>query len=117
MYELEQVWKVSEEGFYALRGGTNWASIEGHASEWLEVAKALRDRGRAHFARVAVGEWRPGMGSTLWSPRNACGPNDHVELTHDESLRLSENIVRMLWEHDEECVRGRFNFDPIHLGA
>lgn len=115
MYEIEQVWDLNEEGFYSLRGGSNWASIEGHASEWLAIASAIKARRRESFKRVAVATGTgPGFAVTLWSPRNAASDRDHVELDADEADALAAQIVACLRGHGESCVTT--GFDPIHAG-
>lgn len=106
MYELEQVWAAEGdgEGFYALRGGSNWATVEGHAAEWLALAAAIRGRRYEGFRRCAVSAPKDVFVS-FWSPRNAVGPNDHVEMDLADADALAAQIVAVLREAGEACVR------------
>ena len=115
MYDLEQAWEGGPdgEGFYVLRGGSNWASVEGHASEWAEIATAIKAGRPAQFRRCAVAPDRGGF--AFWSPRNACSPSDTVWVDAADAKALAARIVAVLREHGEPCVLG--SFDPIYLGA
>lgn len=104
------------DDWYSLEGGSNWASIEGPAEEWLAIAAALRARGSASFKRCAVSHSAgTGFVAALWSPRNAYSINDYVELTAAEADALAAGIVGALRAAGAECLQG--DFDPIHAGA
>lgn len=115
MYDLEQAWEGGPdgEGFYVLRGGRNWASVEGHASEWAEIAAAIGAGKRCSFKRCAVAPDRGGF--AFHSPRNACSDADTVWMDAAEAKALAARIAAVLRDHGEPCVMG--SFDPIHLGA
>jgi hypothetical protein len=105
-YELEQAW----EGFYVMRGGTNWASVEGHADEWAALATWLKnpDTRGCGFKRCAV--YQKGPNIAFYSPRNATGENDHVLMTAQEAKEFASEIVQVLVLHGEVCAFE--NFDP-----
>lgn len=105
-YDLEVFSRPTPEGsgWYVLRGGGNWASIEGDGGQWAEIAEAMRARLRRQFKRVAVAGAGPGFAVTLWSPRNAIGANDHVELTAAEADALADRIVVVLRQAGEPCL-------------
>lgn len=106
MYELEQAWEAATpdgEGFYVLRGGTNWASVEGHASEWLAIADAIRRRVYLGFRRCAVSPTADG-GARFWSPRNAASPHDTVEMDRADADRFAATILDALRAAGEACV-------------
>lgn len=86
------------DDWYVLEGGRNWADVEGTADEWRAIAVAIRARKRESFKRAAVAGAGPGKLVTLWSPRNACGANDHVELTAEEADALAAQIDQLLSE-------------------
>lgn len=87
--ELERVWDDSD--FFRLTGGSNWATVEGSADEWLAIADALDElRDGVRFKRCALSK-DPG-GWELYSPRNASGPSDCVVLTWGEGEELAQRI-------------------------
>lgn len=103
-YTLELAWgrDGDKEGFYVLHGGINWASVEGHASEWYEIAMGILDGKSVAFRRCASypesGEWK------FSSPRNACFESDIVVMNDSEARKFSSYIIEVLCENGEECV-------------
>ena len=113
---LEQCWEDDDEsgGWYAIRGGGQWASIEGTAVQWREMAIGLRNKTDVNHRRCAL-YWRDDIGSML-SPRNAVGDDDRVLVWFGkESAELADQIEKLLTDCGEPCMRG--DFDPIALGA
>lgn len=78
------------DDWFVLSGGSNRASVEGPAAEWLEVAEALEaGKGDVHHKRLCAylrrGEWR------FWSPRNATA-NDYAALPEKHGRALGMHI-------------------------
>lgn len=83
------------DDWFVLHGGANWASIEGTAEEWREVADALEaGKGDVRHKRLAAtlrnGEWG------FYSPRNAAGERDHVRLAPKHGPALAAHIRTVL---------------------
>ena len=107
-YYLDRCW----DNWYVLRGGTNWASVEGEAEEWLEIACGIIAGKNVHHRRCAA--YRDDAGYTFSSPRNSTSERDSVWMDHDEAKVLAKQIVDTLRADGHECV---IAFDPIELGA
>ncbi|MCZ2441489.1 MAG: hypothetical protein LC119_15145 [Burkholderiales bacterium] len=76
----------------SLEGGGNWASVEGPAEEWLEVAAALRSGTAVHHKRLAL--WQDGDGAWFMrSPRNAMSERDQVRIDDREALAAEIDAV------------------------
>jgi hypothetical protein len=102
------------ESWYALRGGSNWACIEGSAEEWADVASSITNRQGIIFRRLACFPVEV-AGFDFWSPRNAMGESDTVFMTDEEAKEFAKVITQTLREDGHECIFG--NFDPIALGC
>ncbi len=76
------------EDWFVLRGGKNWASLEGTAADWRGIAKALVERRNYSEKRIAV-RFKDDV-ATLYSPRNAVGENDSVVV--DDCPALAQHI-------------------------
>lgn len=92
--ELEKCWD-DDTDWYSLQGGGQWASVEGTAEEWREIARAMKGRHHESFRRCAVACRVDGT-VHLWSPRNATGDSDVVKLTEAEARTLEDQIVALL---------------------
>lgn len=80
--------------WFVLEGGGNWASVEGPAAEWLEIAKGLEDRADVRFKRCCAH-----LRHSLWdfsSPRNSTGPADSIVLPVDEGKILADHIRKVI---------------------
>lgn len=69
------------DDWYVLRGGGNWASVEGEACQWRAIAKGLREGKPVRFKRCAID--REGG---LYSPRNAHSDRDIVRVPEPNVL-------------------------------
>lgn len=89
-----------DSDWWSLRGGGNWASVEGTADEWREVARLLFAGKLATFygsssrCAVRVDE----TGAVLWSPRNKSGDRDDVVVPSRDMARLAAEILSALPE-------------------
>jgi hypothetical protein len=83
------------DGWYVLEGGGNRASVEGTATEWREVADALRSgKGGAHFKRLAA--HKSGDTWAFWSPRNATSESDRALVAVKHGPALADHIDKVL---------------------
>lgn len=82
-FRLMEAW----EDWYVLEGGTNWAQVEGDASEWRAIAAGIRSGQTVRFKRCAVSVGETHIG--LESPRNSRGDDDLVLI----EKRLGEDLV------------------------
>ncbi len=95
MYAIED---TGLSDWFALRGGSNWASIEGPRGEWEQIAAGLEARKGVFFKRCAAA-WDMAASVKMWSPRNAAGPSDYVELAAAEADALAKQIRQFLAAH------------------
>jgi len=77
------------DDWYVL-SGTGWVCVEGHLSEWKQVAEAIRAGNDINFRRVACQKARGGV--SLWSPRNAAGRDDYYLVSESELPALLASI-------------------------
>lgn len=92
--------KDDDSDWYVLRGGGNWASVEGPRDEWVAIAAAIDEWAALagavawntvlSYRRCAVEFTMRGL--RFWSPRNACSPEDCIAVPEDDVSRLVANI-------------------------
>lgn len=94
-----------DQGFYVLRGGDNWASVEGHASEWLAIASFLlgKTAGKTIYFKRCASVKREKV-FEFWSPRNASSDRDYVSILTEEAKELADQIIKVLMENGEKIV-------------
>lgn len=115
---LRQCWEASDGdenhgGWYVLDGGGTWASVEGFASQWREIAVGLRERKAVGFRRAALW-WSDGFGH-MQSPRNACSESDTILIREGDADELASHIEGVLRSCGEACMFA--DFDPIAMGC
>lgn len=83
------------DDWYVLEGGCNWASVEGTAEEWHELARAMKKKANKSFKRCAVA-LQPDGSFVFWSPRNSTGEEDSVRCPAEDARALEEHIIAVL---------------------
>jgi hypothetical protein len=86
-FTVERTWEDSD---FCHLTGVGWCCVEGHLSEWKQVAEAIRAGKSIDFRRVACRKMYGGV--QFWSPRNAGDRDDYYLVSESELPALLASI-------------------------